>query len=123
MQIEVSNGEILDKLSILEIKLKKISDSEKLDNVGKEYKVLKEPASTILDLDHPLYKSLLDVNTRLWDIEDLCREYERNKDFGEGFIRTVRQVYVLNDERARIKKEINLATGSELVEEKSYKDY
>lgn len=123
MKIEVSNGEIMDKLSILEIKLRKIIDEEKLSNVRNEFEILKGPAVSIMDLDDPLYQSLVQINSRLWDIEDQCRDYERNKDFGEDFIHTVRQVYVLNDERSRLKKEINLKTGSDLIEEKSYEDY
>ncbi len=123
MKIEVSNGEIMDKLSILEIKLQKIRDDEKLINVRNEFLSLKKPASKIIDLSDESYKALVEVNSKLWDIEDLCREYERKKDFGEDFIQTVRRVYVLNDERARIKKEINIKTGSDLIEEKSYKDY
>ena len=123
MKIEVSNGEIIDKLSIIEIKLERIKDENKLENIRKEFQVLDEAAKRILKKSDPLYKKLLKVNMSLWDIEDQCRDYERKKDFGEGFIDTVRQVYVLNDERSRIKKEINLKTGSDIVEEKSYEEY
>ncbi len=123
MKIEVSNGEIIDKLSIIEIKLDRIKDENKLENIRKEFEVLNEAAKKILNKSNPLYKKLLEVNSSLWDIEDQCRDYERKKDFGEGFIHTVRQVYVLNDERSRIKKEINLKTGSDIVEEKSYEEY
>jgi len=123
MKIEVSNGEIMDKLSILEIKLDKISDKQKLKNIRKEYMALEKIANAILDKNDSLYQNLKEVNLRLWDIEDRCREFERKKDFGEAFIHTVRQVYINNDVRARLKKEINLQTGSGLIEEKSYKAY
>ncbi len=123
MKIEVSNGEIVDKLTILEIKLDKIKDEKKLENIRLEYEVLNESATQILSKEDPLYKKLREVNSRLWDIEDQCRDYERQKDFGEGFIHTVRQVYINNDERSRIKKEINEQTGSQFIEEKSYEDY
>jgi len=123
MQIEVSNGEIIDKLTILEIKLDKISDEQKLKNVRKEYKSLEKRAGKILTKEDPLYQNLREVNLRLWDIEDQCRDFERKKDFGKTFIHTVRQVYIKNDERARLKKEINLKTGSGLIEEKSYQEY
>jgi len=123
MQIEVSNGEIIDKLTILEIKLDKISDEQKLKNVRKEYKSLEKRAGKILTKEDPLYQNLREVNLRLWDIEDQCRDFERKKDFGKAFIHTVRLVYINNDERARLKKEINLKTGSGLIEEKSYQEY
>ncbi len=123
MKIEVSNGEILDKLTILEIKLVKIKDEKKLENIRLEYEVLNESATQILTKEDPLYMQLKEVNLRLWDIEDQCREYERQKDFGVEFIHTVRQVYINNDERSRIKKKINEQTGSQFVEEKSYEDY
>lgn len=123
MKIEVSNGEIVDKLTILEIKLEKIKNEKKLENIRLEYEVLNESAAQILTKKDPLYKQLREVNSRLWDIEDQCRDYERKKDFGEGFIYTVRQVYINNDERSRIKKKINEQTGSQFVEEKSYEDY
>jgi len=123
MKIEVSNGEIVDKLTIIEIKLEKIKDEKKLENIRREYEILNESATQILKKEDPLYKKLREVNSRLWDIEDQCRDYESQKDFGEGFIHTVRQVYINNDERSRIKKEINEQTGSQFVEEKSYEDY
>ncbi len=123
MKIEVSNGEIVDKLTILEIKLENIKDENKLENIRLEYEVLSESAAQILKKEDSLYKQLREVNSRLWDIEDQCREYERRKDFGKEFIHTVRQVYINNDERSRIKKKINEQTGSQFVEEKSYEDY
>ena len=123
MKIEVSNGEILDKLSIIEIKLEKITDPAKRRNLEKEYKILEAVAGEILPKDHRLYQALLEVNRRLWDIEDTIRELERRKDFGSSFIETARSVYHQNDRRAEIKREINEITGSGLIEEKSYKPY
>ena len=123
MKIEVSNGELVDKLSILEIKLNKIQDSEKLKNISREYSLLEKAASLIIKRDDPLYRQLLDINQKLWDIEDRIRELEKNKDFGPDFIETARMVYVNNDLRAKIKQKINLKTNSDLFEEKSYEDY
>lgn len=123
MKIEVSNGEIMDKLSILEIKMEKIIDDVKRKNIEKEYTLLKKAARKILPSEHKLYQGLLEVNRRLWEIEDRIRELERKKDFGPEFIETARAVYHENDRRAAIKKEINQVTGSGLTEEKSYKPY
>jgi len=123
MKIEVSNGELVDKLSILEIKLNKIQDSEKLKNIRKEYSLLEKAASLIIKRDDPLYRQLLDINQKLWEIEDRIRELEKKKNFGKDFIETARMVYVNNDLRAKIKQEINLKTNSDLFEEKSYEDY
>jgi len=123
MKIEVSNGELIDKLSILEIKLRKIQDNEKLKNVHKEYTLLEKAARLIIEKDNPLYKKLLDINQKLWEIEDKIRELEKKQDFGKEFIETARKVYIHNDLRAKIKQEINLKTNSDLFEEKSYEDY
>lgn len=123
MKIEISNGELVDKLSILEIKLNKIQDSEKLKNIRKEYLLLEKAASLIIKRDDPLYRQLLDINQKLWEIEDKIRELEKNKDFGSEFIETARMVYFNNDIRAKIKQQINLKTNSDLFEEKSYEDY
>jgi len=123
MKVEVSNGELVDKLSILEIKLKKIQDGEKLKNVRKEYELLEIAVGQIIEKDDPLYRELLDVNQKLWEIEDRIRELEKNKDFGKDFIETARMVYMNNDIRAKIKQQINLKTNSDLFEEKSYEDY
>jgi hypothetical protein len=123
MKIEVSNGELVDKLSILEIKLNRIQDSEKLKNIHKEYSLLERAASLIINRDDPLYRQLLDINQKLWEIEDRIRELEKKKDFGTEFIETARMVYFNNDIRAKIKQEINLKTNSDLFEEKSYEDY
>ncbi len=123
MKIEVSNGEIIDKLTILRIKSERIKDEDKLRNVIKEYDVLKDQASAILSQDDPLYKALYDINNELWDIEDNIRELERKKDFGREFIETARSVYFRNDKRAEIKREINIKTSSGFIEEKSYGKY
>lgn len=123
MKIEVSNGEIVDKLTIIEIKLERISDKLKLDNLKKEYHVLEQASAGIIDHSNPLYLELYKVNTELWEIEDHIRELERKKDFGKDFIETARSVYFKNDLRSEIKRKINLATGSGLIEEKSYDKY
>jgi peptidoglycan hydrolase CwlO-like protein len=123
MKIEVSNGEIIDKLTIIEIKLQRIKDKQKLINLQKEFDVLNEAAKSILGKEYDLYKKLFEINCNLWDIEDTIRELERNKDFGTKFIETARAVYFNNDTRAEIKKQINLKTGSNLIEEKSYEQY
>ncbi len=123
MKIEVSNGEIVDKLTIIEIKLKHIKDADKLKNLQKEYEVLNEAVSKIIPKDHELYQALLNINQELWDIEDRIRDYERNKDFGDAFIQTARAVYFTNDKRSEIKRKINELTGSALIEEKSYQKY
>jgi hypothetical protein len=125
MKIEVSNGEIADKFSILLIKRSNIKDDTKLDNVEKEIdwiipiflKVVKKKEV------YDKYLDLAVVNKELWDIEDDIRECERQKDFGDKFIQLARSVYIKNDRRAEIKKEINLLTNSGIVEEKSYEFY
>lgn len=123
MKIEVSNGEIIDKLTVIQIKLERIKDETKLANLRKEYEVLSQVASAIIGTDDPLYRALYDVNCALWDIEDHIRDLERDKDFGEDFINTARSVYFKNDERSRIKRVINIKTESSLIEEKSYEAY
>jgi len=127
MKIEVSNGEILDKYSILEIKLQEIKDEAKLANVRNEYDSLTHAVESIKSLNPltvaTLYKDLLNINKTLWNVEDLIRDCERDNNFGQDFIELARSVYYTNDERAEIKKNINLATGSDLVEEKSYQKY
>ena len=123
MKIEVSNGEIIDKLTIIQIKLERIMDESKLVNLRKEFAVLKEASDKIIKSDDPLYQALYSVNCELWDIEDHIRDLERRKDFGEDFVRTARSVYFCNDRRSDIKREINLKTSSGLIEEKSYEKY
>ncbi|MBN1107340.1 MAG: hypothetical protein JXR66_11665 [Bacteroidales bacterium] len=123
MKVEVSNGEIIDKLTILEIKLERIADEAKLRNLKKEYDELQNTASGILPKEDPLYRALYEVNKELWDIEDRIRDLERRKDFGEEFIQTARSVYFRNDRRSEIKRQINIKTSSGLIEEKSYEAY
>lgn len=123
MKIEVSNGEIIDKLTIIKIKLERIKDEGKLSNLKKEYRELKEASDNILSESDPLYKALYEINLTLWDIEDKIRDLERRKDFGEEFIETARLVYISNDKRSEIKRQINIKTSSDLIEEKSYEDY
>ena len=118
----VSLGELYDKISILEIKLARIQDTKKLANISKEYNELKAVASQY-PIDDDLYSQLKEINEQLWEIEDDIREEERNKDFGEDFIKLARSVYFTNDKRSDVKKEINLKYGSDFVEEKSYEAY
>ena len=126
LSIPVSVGEIMDKITILEIKAERILDAEKLANVTAELDTLR-PLVTHDALNTASIKALVaelkDINEALWDIEDNIRKREYAKDFGEAFIALARAVYVTNDKRAEVKKQINLATGSTLVEEKSYEDY
>lgn len=122
MKIEVSNGEILDKMSILKIKMDKINDKQKKENVQKEYYYLKE-ISKEMSYDIESYNTLLEINHKLWDIEDNIREKERNNSFGPEFIELARSVYFTNDERCRIKKIINMNSKSNFIEEKLYPVY
>jgi len=122
MKIEVSIGEVVDKWTILSIKALNIRDREKLINVFKERAYL----NTVIDseiLHDPLVDELLKVNKKLWNVEDDLRICEKDKDFSIRFIDLARSVYKLNDERANIKKKINIKYGSEFVEEKSYQPY
>ncbi len=126
ISVPVSYGELLDKIAILQIKSERIADPGKLANVRLELSALEEswmahPAAT--QGIPELRAQLKAVNERLWAIEDDIRTCEMNQDFGAEFIRLARAVYFENDDRARIKREINLALGSQLVEEKSYQDY
>jgi len=123
MKIEVSNGEIIDKLTILQIKLERIKDKSKLANLSKEYDKLIADSSSIISTSDPLYIALYEVNCELWDIEDLIRDLERKKDFGDEFISTARAVYIKNDKRSVLKREINIKTSSGLIDEKSYEKY
>jgi len=125
MKIEVSIGEIVDKLSILKIKTENITDKVKLDNVIKEYEYLLGVVEDDLNIstDSDLYNELLSINKELWDIEDGIRDKEREKSFDEEFILLARSVYFTNDKRADIKKRINIEYGSDFVEEKSYNKY
>jgi hypothetical protein len=123
MKIEISNGELLDKLSILEIKLEKIKDPAKLNHIKDEFFLIKPLTDNLIPTVEIQYKRLVDINRLLWEIEDTIRDLERKEQFGGEFIQTARKVYLFNDERARIKKEINQITNSGLVEEKSYTGY
>jgi len=123
MKIEVSNGEIIDKLTIIQIKLERIKDRTKLLNLQKEYDELINASSSILSTSDPLYEALYEVNCELWDIEDRIRDLERKKEFGDEFISVARAVYYKNDKRSEIKREINIKTSSGLIEEKSYEKY
>ena len=127
MKVEVSNGELLDKLSILELKLKNIKDDKKLINIKNEHGGLSPLCNNLFNNYgnelRSLYAKLSEINAELWKIEDDIRECERNKDFGDEFIQLARAVYFTNDKRSDVKKSINLLTESGFVEEKSYEDY
>ena len=123
---EISAGELLDKISILEIKLVKIIDKESLLEINKEYNSLKETQNSNIKLTknlENLIKELKEVNLKLWDIEDNKRICEKNKDFGKVFIDLSRNVYLNNDKRAKIKSEINKLLGSNIKEVKQYVNY
>ena len=123
MKIEVSNGEITDKLTIIEIKLERISDPSKRASLQKEFEILNDAVASIIDKKSQLYIDLYTINNQLWDIEDHIRDLERAKNFGDDFIQTARSVYVINDKRSDAKRKINEITGSNLTEEKSYEEY
>ena len=124
---EISVGELFDKITILNIKTKKIHNSEKLNNIKKELSFLNHQASSIIIKDQALLNHSIEklqlINEELWDIENNKRECEANKDFGEKFIEVSRDVHFKNDIRAKIKKEINLLTDSSVIEEKEYSRY
>ena len=123
MKIEVSTGEIVDKLSILQIKKLNILEEDKLINVKKEFDYLYDIVFNQLKIENFDYNDLVTINQKLWDIEDDIRDKERNSQFDNEFIELARSVYITNDKRANKKKEINFKYGSEFVEEKSYKKY
>jgi len=125
MQVEISIGELFDKLTILEIKIDKINDPTKLENVTKEWNALNEKSMDILSIfaDSILFKKidqLKNVNEELWWVEDSIRENEKKQIFDKEFVELARAVYKLNDERSEIKRQINLLTKSNIIEEKSY---
>ena len=123
---EVSAGELLDKISILEIKLEKLKDNNSYSEVEKEYKILKEIESSSIKFDDKiknLFNSIKEVNTKLWDIEDKLRISEKNKDFGKDFVELARGVYFNNDKRSKIKLEINKILKSNIREVKQYANY
>ena len=124
--VEVSIGELLDKISILEIKQEKIKDPEKLKFINNEHSILKNQFENNVKSDEKLdglYQSLKEINAKLWVIEDDKRQCEKDKDFGEKFIKLSRDVHFLNDDRAKIKLEINNHTGSTIKEIKEYTSY
>jgi hypothetical protein len=125
MKIEVSNGEVLDKISILALKKSKIQDKAKLENVYHEYQTLLPYFDQIVNTKQlgDIYWNLSAVNTELWDVEDKLRELEKSRTFNTEFIELARSVYYLNDRRAELKRDINVLSGSDLIEEKSYEDY
>lgn len=128
MLINIGPGEAYDRLTILQIKLDKMEDPDKLENVRREWTSLSSSlteycAERDQTVPAELVEALKEVNEKLWKVEDDLRYLERTKSFGDGFVKLARMVYYLNDERASIKKEINLKMKSEFVEEKSYKPY
>ena len=126
IKVPVSPGEVLDKITILEIKSERISDPEKVANVRVELALLQDTWTEFIRDDEvirDLHEQLKEVNEALWEIEDDIRDKERAKEFDERFIELARAVYVTNDRRSQVKKELNLHLGSEIVEEKSYQDY
>jgi len=126
IQVPVSPGEVLDKITILEIKSERISDPQKVANVRRELELLDTTWRQSVEQDETVYRihaELKTINEALWEIEDDIRDKERAREFDERFIELARSVYVTNDQRANAKKELNVYLGSEIVEEKSYQDY
>ena len=126
IQVPISPGELLDKITILQIKSERIDDPAKLANVNRELEMLTRVWEQSVDSGdeiEALAARLKSINEALWEIEDKIRDEERNKRFGERFVELARAVYVTNDERADAKKRVNLLLGSSIVEEKSYQDY
>ena len=123
---EISAGDLLDKISILEIKLEKIKDKASQEEINKEYKILKEVQNSNVEITEKLktlLKEIKEVNLKLWNIEDKLRICEKNKDFGQTFIELARSVYLNNDKRSKIKSKINEVSGSNIKEIKQYVDY
>lgn len=124
MKVDISTGELVDKVTILAIKSERISDNEKLKNICKEFEILQSTMNSAgISPESSEYRRLYEINARLWDIEDAIREKEAKKAFDQEFIELARSVYINNDQRAAVKREINLKYGSDLVEEKSYTSY
>ena len=126
IEVEVSVGELLDKLTILEIKQDRIKNEAKLKNIRKELAVLGAVKEKVIGRENAiddLFQNLKSVNERLWDIEDQIRECERRKDFGPQFVHLARSVYLENDQRSHLKSQLNEILGSNLREEKSYSEY
>jgi hypothetical protein len=122
-RVPISWGELLDKISILEIKVARLPTAEGRTNTGKELAMLREIAAPVLSQIAPLATQLKTLNEALWDIEDRIRDHERAGDFGEDFIALARSVYQTNDRRGAVKRQINLVLGSVLTEEKGYRPY
>ena len=123
---EISPGELLDKISILEIKIEKIKDKSIQDEIKKEYKILKEIQNSSIKMEDEikdLFKSIKEINLKLWDIENKLRTCEKNKDFGKNFIELAREVYFNNDKRSKIKSKMNKVLGSYIREVKEYANY
>ena len=123
---EISAGELLDKMSILEIKLEKIANKDSQEKLKKEYKILKDNQNSTIKMEgkiNDLFKLLKDINLKLWDIEDNLRICEKNKNFGKEFTDLARKVYLNNDKRSKIKSDINKALDSNIVEIKQYASY
>jgi len=123
---EISAGELLDKISILEIKIEKINNKDSLEEIKKEYKILKEIQNSSIKLKDKikdLFKSIKEVNLKLWNVEDKLRICEKNKEFGKNFIELAREVYFNNDKRSKIKSEMNKILGSNIKEIKQYANY
>ncbi len=126
IQVPVSPGEVLDKITILEIKSERISDPDKVANVRRELELLSSTWQQYVEQDatvNRIHTELKTINEALWEIEDDIRDKEREREFDQRFIDLARSVYVTNDQRANAKKELNVYLGSEIVEEKSYQDY
>ncbi len=126
IHVPVSPGEVLDKITILEIKSERIADAEKLANVKRELELLQASWREHVDEDETvkrIHAEMKAINEELWEIEDDIRDKEKAREFDEVFIKLARAVYVTNDKRANAKKDLNLYLGSEIVEEKSYQDY
>ncbi len=124
MKIDVSNGELVDKVTILSIKLNKFKSKEKLQNVRKEFDLLYQSMASIgITEDTSEFQDLFKINLTLWEIEDQIRSKEARKEFDNEFIRLARRVYFKNDKRAKIKMQINITTHSSLIEEKEYVEY
>lgn len=123
---EISAGELLDKISILEIKLENVKDENNKKEIKKEYDILKKSKNSSIELNDEikdLFQSLKNVNIQMWNIEDKIRICEKNKDFGQNFIKLARGVYMNNDKRSKIKSKINEVSGSNIKEIKQYVDY
>ena len=124
MKVDISIGELVDKVTILSIKSKKIKDKARLRNIRNEYDLIKDAMEGLgIKVSSGEFKKLKEINLKLWDIEDNIRIKEAKKEFDNDFIQLARSVYFNNDDRAAVKREINLKYGSELIEEKEYVDY